>query len=83
MKQPLPALADDREAEAFVADSDLTAYDLSAMTPVRFELKPKDRSVTLRLPEQLLKAVQAEAGRVGMPYQRFIRLKLEQALQGK
>ncbi len=81
--KPLPTLASDGEAAAFVADADLTAYDLSSMTPVRFELKQKDRSVTLRLSEQLLKAVQAEAGRVGMPYQHFIRLKLEQALQGK
>ena len=83
MKQPLPTLADDSEAETFVADADLTNYDLSTMTPIHFELKPKDRSVTLRLPEPLLKAVQAEAGRVGLPYQRFIRLALEQALQRK
>jgi predicted DNA binding CopG/RHH family protein len=47
---------------------------------VRFELKPKDKSVNLRLPAQLLKAVQDRAKRVGMPYQRFIRMALERAL---
>ncbi len=83
MKQRLPTLTSDAEAEAFVADADLTTYDLSEMVPVRFELKWKDKSVTLRLPEQLLDAVRAEAMRVGIPYQRFIRLKLEQALQLK
>ena len=80
MKRKLPTLRSDAEAEAFVANADLTTYDLSGMVPVRFEMKRKDRSVTLRLPEQLLEAVRTEAARAGVPYQRFIRLKLEQAL---
>jgi predicted DNA binding CopG/RHH family protein len=51
------------------------------MVPMRFEMKPKDKSVNLRLPEALLKAVQQQAKRVGVPYQRFIRMALERALQ--
>jgi len=43
-------------------------------------LKPKDKSVNLRLPAQLLEAVQKRAKRAGMPYQRFIRMALERAL---
>ena len=80
MKKKLPALRNDAEAEAFVTNSDLTQYDLSEMVPVRFELKRKDKSVNLRLPAQLLEAVQNRAKRVGVPYQRFIRMALERAL---
>lgn len=80
MKKKLPILKSDKEAEAFVAKADLTEYDLSGMVPMRFEMKPKDKSVNLRLPAQLLAAVQKQAKRVGVPYQRFIRLALERAL---
>jgi len=81
MKKKLPTLASDEEAEAFVANADLSEYDLSGMVPMRFELKPKDKSVNLRLPEQLLQAVRSRAARAGVPYQRFIRMALERALQ--
>jgi predicted DNA binding CopG/RHH family protein len=81
MKKKLPTLASDEEAEAFVANADLSEYDLSGMVPMRFELKPKDKSVNLRLPEELLKAVRSRATRAGIPYQRFIRMALERALQ--
>jgi predicted DNA binding CopG/RHH family protein len=81
MKKKLPTLTSDEEAEAFVANADLTEYDLSEMVPMRFELKPKDKSVNLRLPEQLLEAVRSRAARAGIPYQRFIRIALERALQ--
>jgi predicted DNA binding CopG/RHH family protein len=81
MKKKLPTLTSDEEAEDFVANSDLSEYDLSEMVPVRFELKPKDKSVNLRLPAQLLEAVRNRATRAGIPYQRFIRMALERALQ--
>jgi predicted DNA binding CopG/RHH family protein len=81
MKKKLPTLTSDEDAEAFVANADLTGYDLSGMVSMRFELKPKDKSVNLRLPEQLLEAVRSRAARAGIPYQRFIRLALERALQ--
>jgi predicted DNA binding CopG/RHH family protein len=80
MKKKLPNLKSDAEAETFIANSDLTKYDLSVMVPMRFELKRKDKSVNLRLPEQLLEAVRNQAKRVGVPYQRFIRMALERAL---
>jgi predicted DNA binding CopG/RHH family protein len=60
--------------------ADLSQYDLSEMIPMRFELKPKDKVVNLRLPSQLLDAVRQRAQRAGMPYQRFIRLALERAI---
>jgi len=45
MKKPLPNLASDQEAEAFVAGSNLTGYDLSGMRLVRFEFQPKSERV--------------------------------------
>lgn len=81
MKKKLPVLTTDAEAEAFVDTADLSEYDLSEMVPMQFELKRKDKSVNLRLPEQLLDAVRKRAESAGMPYQRFIRMALERALQ--
>jgi predicted DNA binding CopG/RHH family protein len=79
-KKSLPTLKSDAEAETFVVNADLTDYDLSSLTPVSFELKRKDKSVNLRLPDDLLAAVRARALKEGIPYQRFIRMVLERAL---
>jgi len=77
----LPAFKSDRAAERFVDKADLSQYDLSGGEFVRFELKPKDKSVNLRLPGQLLDAVRSRAKRAGLPYQRFIRMALEEAVR--
>ena len=81
MKKKLPDLKSDNEAEEFVANSDLTEYDLSGMRMVRFEFQPKDERVNMRLPRPLLDAVKATAAKAGIPYQRFIRQALENAVQ--
>ena len=77
----VPTFKNDREAEQFVDSADLTQYDLSGGEFVRFELKPKDKSVNLRLPGSLLEAVRKRAKRAGLPYQRFIRMALEEAVR--
>jgi predicted DNA binding CopG/RHH family protein len=82
MKKPLPVLATDDAAETFVAEADLTQFDLSGMVPTRFEFAPKAARVNMRLPAPLLDAVKAKAKSQGMPYQRFIRQALEQAVGG-
>jgi hypothetical protein len=38
----LPQFPNDDDAEAFVGSADLTAYDLSALTPTGFEFLSKD-----------------------------------------
>jgi len=76
-------LRSDKAAEDFVEKADLTEYDLSAMRPIRFEFQPKSERVNMRLPRQLLDAVRASAARAGVPYQRFIRQALEDAVQRK
>lgn len=82
MKRPLPDLKTDEDAERFVAEADLTEYDLSAMRLVRFEFQPKTERVNMRLPKSLLDAVKAAAAKAGIPYQRFIRQALEAAVGG-
>jgi len=77
----LPKLKSDKAAEAFVATSDLTDYDLSGMRMTRFEFQPKSERVNMRLPRPLLDAVKATAAKAGVPYQRFIRQALESAVQ--
>lgn len=81
MKKKIPTFKNDEEAERFVDTADLSEYDLSGLKLVRFEMKPKDRTVSLRLPGQLLEAVRKRAKRAGLPYQRFIRMALEEAVR--
>lgn len=80
MKKKIPAFKSDRAAAVFVDTADLSQYDLSGAQLVRFEMKRKDKSINLRLPEELYDAVRKRATRAGLPYQRFIRLTLEKAI---
>ena len=80
MKRRIPTFKSDRAAAAFVDKADLTQYDLSGARLVRFEIKRKDKSINLRLSEELYDAIRKRAARAGLPYQRFIRLALEQAI---
>ena len=72
-----------KKQKHFVDTADLTDYDLTGGQIVHFELKRKDKTVNLRLPETLLNAVRDRAAKEDIPYQRFIRLALEKALAGK
>jgi predicted DNA binding CopG/RHH family protein len=81
MKKKFPDFKTDAEAEAFVETADLSKYDFSDMVPMRFELKRKDTSISLRLPEALLNEVRMYAARAGIPYQRFIRQAIERAVR--
>jgi predicted DNA binding CopG/RHH family protein len=80
LKKKIPAFKNDRAAAAFVDKAGLSEYDLSGAKLLRFEIKPKDKSINLRLSGELYDVVRARAARAGLPYQRFIRLMLEQAL---
>jgi hypothetical protein len=65
MKKRLPELASDEEAEAFVAGSDLTEYDLSEMRPGIIVVGPKvvRRVRSIRLSDELWTRVEAYRGR--------------------
>lgn len=83
MKKKIPDFKTDAEAEAFVDRADLSEYDLSGFKPLQFEFQMKDERVNMRLPSGLLAAVKERAKLKGMPYQRFIREALEQAVSAK
>lgn len=80
MKKKMPIFKTDEEAEEFVETADLSEYDLSQFKPVRFEFEKKTARVNMRLPETLLRAVKERASARGVPYQRFIREALEDAV---
>ena len=77
----VPRFKSDEEAEAFL-EQDLSDLDFSQFKPMRFsfELKPKGKSLNLRVSEDLLDAVRERAKYEGIPYQRFIRHALERAV---
>jgi predicted DNA binding CopG/RHH family protein len=83
MKKKLTKFRNDKEAEEFVDKADLTEYDLSKMPAARFEFQPKSERVNMRLPRQLLDAVRSSAAKARVPYQRFIRQVLEEAIERK
>lgn len=80
MKKRIPTFKTDEEAEKFVDTADLTQFDLSDARLIRFEFKPKNKTISLRLPEELLQAIQGRAKREGIPYQRLIRQALERVV---
>jgi len=73
----MPSLRSDDEAEQFVAEADLSAYDLSGFQPMHFEVEPKSAALNMRLPAALLEAVKAKARTKGIPYTRYVRMVLE------
>jgi predicted DNA binding CopG/RHH family protein len=76
-----PIFLSDQEAEDFVDNADLTEYDWSDMKPMKFEIRRKDKSISIRLPESLLTTIQAKALKEGIPYQRLIRQAIEDSLR--
>jgi len=77
----VPNFKTDQEAEDFL-DQDLTAFlEPETFTKVSFEFMPKTQNVNLRMSESLLTAIKAQAAKEGIPYQKYIRLTLERAIQ--
>lgn len=74
----IPELTSDDAAERFVAEADLTQYDLSGFRPGAFEFERKAAQINMRVPEALLEAVKSRARARGMPFTRYIRLLMEQ-----
>jgi len=79
MKKKVPRLRTDEQAEAFLAH-DLSKLDFSQFKTARFEFERKDEQINMRVPKPLLAAVKARAKARGIPYTRFIRETLEQAV---
>ena len=80
MKKTIPSFDTDTAARAFVDTADLSEYDLSGGKPVQFEFQVKAAQLNMRVPRPLLEAVKAKATAEGIPYARFVRRLLEQAV---
>ncbi len=62
--------------------SDLTSLlRSSGWKKIKFELMPKNKSITLRLSEELLEAIKLKAEEEGLDYQKWIRASIEDALK--
>jgi predicted DNA binding CopG/RHH family protein len=72
-------LKTEKQAEAFLA-RDLSRLDFSQFKAAHFEFERKDEQINMRVPKPLLEAVKAKAKARGVPYTRFIRETLEQAI---
>jgi predicted DNA binding CopG/RHH family protein len=79
VRKKVPRLKTDEQGEAFLAQ-DLSKLDFSQFKPARFEFEKKDEQINMRVPRPLLAAVKARAKSRGIPYTRFIRETLEQAV---
>jgi predicted DNA binding CopG/RHH family protein len=75
----VPRFKTDEEAEAFL-EQDLSDLDFSQFKPMHFEIRPKEKTVNLRMSEGLLDMVREKAKRQGLPYQRYMRLAIERAV---
>lgn len=80
MKKKVPHFKSDDEAEAFL-EQDLSDYlHAGNFKPMHFELRPKEKSINLRISEDLLAVVRENAKREGVPYQRYIRHLIERGV---
>jgi predicted DNA binding CopG/RHH family protein len=81
MKRTVPELTTDAQAEAFL-DQDLSDLDFAQFRPAGFEFQPKAAQLNMRMPQPLLDAVKERARSQGIPYTRYVRQVLEQAVNG-
>lgn len=79
----IPPLTTDEAAERFVAEADLTQFDLSGFKPTRFEFEKKAAQINMRVPKPLLEAVKTKAQARGMPFTRYIRMLMERDVAGR
>lgn len=79
MRRKVRIVTTDNEAEAFL-DQELSDLDFSQFKPVRFEFAAKSALLNMRVPEALLKSVKQRAKAIGIPYTRYIRQLMEEAV---
>lgn len=81
MKKRLPKLRSAKAAKDFIK-KDLSDFISSDhFKPLSFEFAPKNKSITLRVSQDLLEAVQTAAKERGNNYQKLIREAIETFLK--
>jgi len=80
----IPAFKSESEESAFWDEHDVTEYfDMSRAKPLRFaNLKKTTKSISLRLPVDMIEELKVKANAMDVPYQSLIKMFLTNALKG-
>ncbi|MBE0513585.1 BrnA antitoxin family protein [Sulfurimonas sp.] len=78
----LPKFKDQNEETAFWEKNDVTDFfDVKNAKVVRFSnLKKSTKTISLRLPEDMLETIKVRANALDVPYQSFIKMLLQKEL---
>jgi predicted DNA binding CopG/RHH family protein len=81
-KKKIPQFKNEDQERKFWADADASDYfDLSKSEKMRFpKLKPSTKTISIRLPEDLLEEIKVLANKRDVPYQSLIKILLREKL---
>ncbi len=81
----IPIFKDENEEREFWEKNDVTDYfDVSKAKRVRFpNLKKTTKSISIRLPVDMLEELKVRANSIDVPYQSYIKMLLEEGLNGR
>ena len=81
----IPTFRDENEEREFWENHDTTDYfDTSKVKMVRFpNLKKTTKSISIRLPVDMLDELKVRANAMDVPYQSFIKMLLQEGLQSR
>ena len=79
----IPTFKDEKEEREFWENNDITEYaDLSNAKRVRFpNLKKTTKSISIRLPVDMIDALKVKANSMDVPYQSLIKMILNEGLK--
>lgn len=79
----IPSFKDETEEAAFWDEHDVSEYfDMSQAKPTRFaNLKKTTKSISLRLPVDMIEELKVKANAMDVPYQSLIKMYLTNALK--
>ncbi|MEA3522842.1 MAG: BrnA antitoxin family protein [Campylobacterota bacterium] len=79
----LPIFKDEAEEASFWDENDVTEYfNMKNVKPVRFSnLKKTTKSISLRLPVDMIEELKVKANAMDVPYQSLIKMFLTKALK--
>lgn len=58
-------------------------YGFAGLKKIHFELMPKNKTISLRISEELLEVIKEQAEEEGLDYQKWIRKSLEESIGKK
>lgn len=82
-KKPIPKFKNEKEEFEFWSTHDVTDYvDVSQAKPTEFShLKPSSKTITMRLPEDLLADLKKVANKYDIPYQSYMKFMLAKVVE--